>query len=138
MRRGWFPSTLFLGADTMRGAISGLVHQHSYVKRDWFSTLSYAGSKKISRMPPRSAIVGFSVEIVYAIAELIRWQRAGALWSWARSQPTHSQCAGRSLPERRGGITRSPPRAGMGLRTSDIKHVAFSRRRSSTAAGCAW
>jgi ATP-dependent RNA helicase SUPV3L1/SUV3 len=52
--------TLFLGADTMRGAIAGLVQQHTYVKRDRFSTLTYAGSKKISRMPPRSAIVGFS------------------------------------------------------------------------------
>lgn len=51
--------TLFLGSDSMRGAISGLVHQHSYVKRDRFSTLTCSGSKKISRMPPRSAIVGF-------------------------------------------------------------------------------
>ena len=63
--------TLFLGSDTMRGAIAGLVPHVTHLKRDRMSTLTYSGSKKISRMPARSAIVGFSVENVYAIAELI-------------------------------------------------------------------
>ncbi|MGB5068999.1 MAG: helicase-related protein, partial [Albidovulum sp.] len=69
--------TLFLGADTMRGAIAALVPKVQFMRRDRFSTLSYAGAKKISRMPERSAIVGFSVENVYAIAELIRRQKGG-------------------------------------------------------------
>ena len=70
--------TLFLGADTMRGAIAALVPEARFQKRDRFSDLAYTGSKKISRMPPRAAIVGFSVENVYAIAEVIRRQKGGA------------------------------------------------------------
>ena len=69
--------TLFLGADTMRGAIAALVPKVQFMRRDRFSSLSYSGPKKISRMPERSAIVGFSVENVYAIAELIRRQKGG-------------------------------------------------------------
>ena len=69
--------TLFMGSDTMRGAIAALVPGVQFLKRDRLSTLTWTGSKKISRMPERSAIVGFSVENVYAIAELIRRQKGG-------------------------------------------------------------
>ncbi|MGL6211120.1 MAG: helicase-related protein, partial [Paracoccaceae bacterium] len=69
--------TMFLGSDTMRQAIASLVPGVTFMKRERFSTLTYSGSKKISRMPARSAIVGFSVENVYAIAELIRRQKGG-------------------------------------------------------------
>src|SRR6056297_3484514 len=70
--------TLFMGADTMRSAIAALVPGVEFMHRERMSQLSYAGSKKISRMPARSAIVGFSVENVYAIAELLRRQKGGA------------------------------------------------------------
>lgn len=70
--------TLFLGSDTMRGPIAELVPEAQFVHRERMSQLSYSGAKKISRMQPRSAIVGFSVENVYAIAELIRRQKGGA------------------------------------------------------------
>ena len=69
--------TLFLGAETMRPAIAGLIPGVQFMKRERFSELTYTGSKKISRMPERSAIVGFSVENVYAIAELIRRTKGG-------------------------------------------------------------
>jgi ATP-dependent RNA helicase SUPV3L1/SUV3 len=69
--------TLFLGSDTMRPAIAAMVPGVTFVKKDRFSTLTHTGSKKLSRMPERSAIVGFSVENVYAIAELIRRQKGG-------------------------------------------------------------
>ena len=69
--------TLFMGADTMRSAIAALVPKAQFLKRERFSDLTYTGSKKISRMKPRSAIVGFSVDQVYAMAELIRRQRGG-------------------------------------------------------------
>src|SRR5690606_27368210 len=58
--------TLFLGAETMRGAIAALVPGVQFLHRERFSELTYTGSKKISRLPPRSAIVGFSVENLYA------------------------------------------------------------------------
>ena len=70
--------TLFLGADTMRSAIAAMVPKAQFLRRERFSTLIYAGQKKVSRMPPRSAIVGFSVDNVYAIAELLRRQKGGA------------------------------------------------------------
>ncbi|NEU35865.1 hypothetical protein GN156_34990, partial [bacterium LRH843] len=70
--------TLFLGADTMRGAIAALVPKAQFLSRERFSELTYTGSKKLSRMSPRSAIFGFSVENVSAIAELLRRQKGGA------------------------------------------------------------
>ena len=70
--------TLFLGAETMRGPISKLIPEAIFLRRERFSNLSYVGSKKISRMPSRSAIVGFSVDSVYAMAELLRREKGGA------------------------------------------------------------
>jgi len=70
--------TLFLGADTMRNAIAAMVPGANFMQRERMSQLTYSGSKKLSRMPARSAIVGFSVENVYAIAELLRRQKGGA------------------------------------------------------------
>ena len=70
--------TLFLGAETMRGVIAQLVPKTDFMHRDRFSKLTYTGQKKISRMPTQSAIVGFSVENVYAVAELLRRQKGGA------------------------------------------------------------
>ena len=69
--------TLFLGSDTMRPVIAGLIPGVQFQKRERLSTLTHSGSKKISRMPERSAIVGFSVDNVYAIAELIRRTKGG-------------------------------------------------------------
>ena len=117
--------TLFLGADTMRGAISGLVHQHSYVRRERFSTLSYAGSKKISRMPPRSAIVGFSVENVYAIAELIRRQKGGCAVVMGALSPRTRNAQVAMYQEGEVDYLVATDAIGMGLNL-DIKHVAFS------------
>ncbi|MEP5009837.1 MAG: disulfide oxidoreductase, partial [Roseobacter sp.] len=70
--------TLFLGSDTMRSVISELVPDARFMRRERMSTLSYSGARKISRMQARSAIVGFSVDNVYAMAELIRRQKGGA------------------------------------------------------------
>lgn len=70
--------TLFLGSSTMRPTIAALVPETQFERKERFSTLSWAGSKKLSRMPPRSAIVGFSVDDVYAMAELIRRQKGAA------------------------------------------------------------
>ena len=70
--------TLFLGADTMRKVIGQLIPNVEFVTRSRFSDLEYTGPKKTSRMPTRSAIVGFSVDNVYAVAELLRRQKGGA------------------------------------------------------------
>jgi ATP-dependent RNA helicase SUPV3L1/SUV3 len=70
--------TLLLGSATMRPLVEGLVPGVNVVTRPRLSNLSFAGDKKISRLPARSAIVAFSAEEVYAIAELIRRHRGGA------------------------------------------------------------
>src|SRR6185312_10359444 len=70
--------TLVLGAATMRNLIERLLPGVNVVQRPRLSNLSFAGDKKITRLPRRSAIVAFSAEEVYAIAELIRRQRGGA------------------------------------------------------------
>ncbi|MBT4628008.1 MAG: disulfide oxidoreductase, partial [Rhodospirillales bacterium] len=70
--------TLFLGSESMKPMIKRLVPEAEFVTRPRMSTLSYAGSKKINRLPPRSAVVAFTINDVYAIAELIRRQRGGA------------------------------------------------------------
>src|SRR5579875_1202635 len=70
--------TLVLGAATMRPIVERLLPGVSIVSRPRLSQLSFAGDKKLTGLPRRSAIVAFSAEEVYAIAELIRRQRGGA------------------------------------------------------------
>src|SRR5689334_1534873 len=70
--------TLILGAATMRGIVERLLPGISVVTRPRLSQLSFSGDRKITRQPRRTAIVAFSADEVYAIAELIRRQRGGA------------------------------------------------------------
>src|SRR6201996_5737906 len=70
--------TLLLGAATMRGIVERLLPGANIVTRPRLSQLEFAGDRKITRQPRRTAIVAFSAEEVYAIAELIRRQHGGA------------------------------------------------------------
>ncbi|MEK9959773.1 MAG: helicase-related protein, partial [Pelagibacteraceae bacterium] len=70
--------TIFLGSDTIKSLIEKLVPDTSFVYRDRLSKLTYSGYKKISRINPRSAIIAFSVDDVYALAEFVRRQKGGA------------------------------------------------------------
>ncbi len=117
--------TLFLGSDTMRSAIAALVPGVTFMKRDRFSTLTYSGSKKISRMPARSAIVGFSVENVYAIAELIRRQRGGCAVVMGALSPRTRNAQVELYQNGDVDFLVATDAIGMGLNL-DIKHVAFS------------
>ncbi len=70
--------TMFLGSQVMENIISELVKDVEFEKKERFSKLSYAGIKKISRLDRKVAIIAFSIEEVYAIAELVRRQKGGA------------------------------------------------------------
>ena len=70
--------TLMLGAGTMRDTIADLIPGANFISRPRLSKLTYAGEKKITRLPPRSAVVAFSAAEVYELADLIRRQRGGA------------------------------------------------------------
>ena len=69
--------TMLLGAETMRDVLRDLDFDVTTDVRERFSTLSYAGQKKITKLPKRTAIVGFSADKVYAIAEVLRRQKGG-------------------------------------------------------------
>ncbi|SEV99327.1 ATP-dependent RNA helicase SUPV3L1/SUV3 [Cognatiyoonia koreensis] len=117
--------TLFLGAETMWGAIASLVPEADFLKRDRFSTLTCTGSKKLSRMPARSAIVGFSVENVYAIAELLRRQKGGAAVVMGALSPRTRNAQVEMYQNGDVDYLVATDAIGMGLNL-DIKHVAFS------------
>ena len=70
--------TMFLGSHTMRGIIDSLEEDVEFISKERFSKLTYSGQKKISRLNRKTAIIAFSVEEVYAIAELVRRQKGGA------------------------------------------------------------
>ena len=69
--------TMLLGSDTIKPLIQKLVGGVEFVSRPRFSQLAYAGHRKLTRLPPRSAVVAFSATDVYALAEMIRRQRGG-------------------------------------------------------------
>jgi ATP-dependent RNA helicase SUPV3L1/SUV3 len=70
--------TMFLGSQVMAKIINELVEDVEFEKKERYSKLSYSGIKKISRLDRKVAIIAFSIEEVYAIAELVRRQKGGA------------------------------------------------------------
>jgi len=70
--------TMFLGSQVMSNIINELINNVTFEKKERFSKLSYLGYKKISRLDRKVAIIAFSIEEVYAIAELVRRQKGGA------------------------------------------------------------
>ncbi|MEO6360646.1 MAG: helicase-related protein [Sphingomicrobium sp.] len=117
--------TLILGSDTLRPIIRELLPEAEIVRRPRFSTLRYAGSTKLSRLPPRSAVVAFSAEQVYALAEMLRRFRGGAAVVMGALSPAtrNSQVA----MFQRGEVDYlvATDAIGMGL-NMDVTHVAFA------------
>lgn len=117
--------TMFLGSETARWLIRKLVPSCEFITRPRFSTLSYAGHRKVTRLPPRSAIVAFSAAEVYRLAELVRRQRGGtavvlgALSPRARNAQVGMYQAGEV------DYLVATDAIGMGL-NMDVRHVAFS------------
>ena len=125
LRMRGLQETLFMGAETMWGAIASMVPDAEFLKRERFSTLTYSGSKKISRMPARSAIVGFSVDNVYAIAELLRRQKGGAAVVMGALSPRTRNAQVEMYQNGDVDYLVATDAIGMGLNL-DIDHVAFS------------
>ena len=117
--------TLFMGAATMRGAIRDLVPGVRFLERPRLSELTYTGPKKISRMPARSAIVGFSVENLYAIAELLRRRKGGAAIVMGALSPRTRNAQVALYQNGDVDYLVATDAIGMGLNL-DISHVAFS------------
>ncbi len=120
--------TLLLGAETMRGLIKQLLGDIEFVTRTRFSELKYAGPKKISRLPRRSAIVAFSTDAVYSIAELIRRQRGGAAVVMGALSPRTRNAQVELYQSGEVDFLVATDAIGMGL-NMDVDHVAFASRQ---------
>jgi ATP-dependent RNA helicase SUPV3L1/SUV3 len=117
--------TLFMGADTMRGAIQKFVPRAYFIARARFSDLAYTGQKKLTRLPRRSAVVGFSAEDVYGIAELIRRQRGGAAVVLGALSPRTRNAQVELYQNGDVDFLVATDAIGMGL-NMDVDHVAFA------------
>jgi len=117
--------TMFLGADTMRSLIKRLVPNAEFIARPRLSQLSYAGAKKLSRLPKRSAIVAFSASDVYAIAEQLRRQRGGAAVVLGALSPRARNAQVALFQNRDVDVMVATDAIGMGLNL-DIEHMAFA------------
>lgn len=117
--------TLLLGAGTMAPIISALLPDVDIIMRPRFSNLDYVGSKKITRQPRRSAIVAFSANEVYAIAELIRRQRGGAAVVMGALSPRTRNAQVDLYENGDVDFLVATDAIGMGLNL-DIHHVAFA------------
>ncbi|MGV6802549.1 MAG: helicase-related protein [bacterium] len=117
--------TLLLGSDTMRLMIKRLIPDAGFLSRERFSHLDYAGHKKVTRLPHRTAIVAFSSDSVYSIAELIRRQRGGAAVVLGALSPRTRNAQAALYQSGEVDFLVATDAIGMGL-NMDIDHVAFA------------
>src|ERR1700729_2279619 len=119
--------TLVLGAATMRPIVERLLPGASIVSRPRLSQLTFAGEKKLTRLPRRSAVVAFSADEVYAIAELIRRQRGGAAVVLGALSPRTRNAQVELYQSGEVDFLVATDAIGMGL-NMDVDHVAFAAR----------
>src|SRR5690242_14579312 len=120
--------TLVLGAGTIRPMVERLLPGANIVSRARLSQLTYAGDKKLTRLPRRSAIVAFSADEVYAIAELIRRQRGGAAVVLGALSPRTRNAQVALYQSGDVDYLVATDAIGMGLNL-DVDHVAFASDR---------
>jgi len=120
--------TLVLGAATMRPMVEKLLPGAHIISRPRLSMLTYAGEKKLTRLPSRSAIVAFSADEVYAIAELIRRQRGGAAVVLGALSPRTRNAQVALYQSGDVDYLVATDAIGMGLNL-DVNHVAFASDR---------
>src|SRR6201993_993403 len=118
--------TMFLGADTIKPLMRQLVPEVEYVSRPRFSTLSYTGYKKVTRLPPRSAVVAFAIADVFSLAELIRRQRGGTAIVLGALSPRARNAQVGMFQAGEVDYLVATDAIGMGL-NMDLDHVAFAR-----------
>lgn len=120
--------TMILGSDALKPMIRALVKDAEIITRPRFSTLSYAGARKLSRLPRRSAIVAFSAEEVYAVAEAIRRMRGGAAVVMGALSPRTRNAQVQMFQSGEVDYLIATDAIGMGLNL-DVAHVAFASLR---------
>jgi ATP-dependent RNA helicase SUPV3L1/SUV3 len=117
--------TMILGSESLKPMIRNLLPKAEIVGRPRFSTLSYVGPSKLSRLPPRSAIVAFSAEQVYAVAEMLRRMRGGAVVVMGALSPRTRNAQVAMYQAGEVDYLVATDAIGMGL-NMDVDHVAFA------------
>ncbi len=120
--------TMILGSEALAPMVRALLPDAEIISRPRFSTLSYAGAKKLSRLPKRSAIVAFSAEEVYAVAEMLRRQRGGAAVVMGALSPSTRNAQVQMFMNGDVDYLVATDAIGMGLNL-DVTHVAFASLR---------
>ncbi|GLV27849.1 hypothetical protein TomTYG75_03750 [Sphingobium sp. TomTYG75] len=120
--------TMILGSASIGRVVKALVPGVEIVSRPRFSTLSYGGAKKLSRLPKRSAVVAFSAEEVYAVAEMLRRFRGGAAVVMGALSPRTRNAQVQMFLNGEVDYLVATDAIGMGLNL-DVAHVAFASLR---------
>ena len=118
--------TMFMGAETIRPLLHRLIPDIQIETRPRLSQLEHAGPVKLTKLPPRSAVVAFSAAEVYAIAEAIRRRRGGCAVVMGRLSPRTRNAQVQLYQEKEVDFLVATDAIGMGL-NMDVDHVAFAR-----------
>ena len=117
--------TMFLGSHTIKAVIKSLINEIEFVNRERYSKLSYSGYKKISRLNPKTALIAFSIDEVYAIAELVRRQKGGAAIIMGSLSPKTRNSQVELYQSGDANFLVATDAIGMGI-NMDIDNVSFS------------
>ena len=117
--------TMFLGSSTMKYVIKTLIEGVEFVNRERYSKLTYSGYKKISRLNPKTALIAFSIDEVYAIAELVRRQKGGAAVIMGSLSPKTRNSQVELYQSGDANFLVATDAIGMGI-NMDIDNVSFS------------
>ncbi len=120
--------TWFLGSNTMRAALRELVPTAHHVEHPRLSRLTHAGSTPIARLPPRSAVVAFSMPHVYELADRLRKRRGGAAVVLGALSPRTRNAQVAMFQAGEVDCLVATDAIGMGLNL-DVEHVAFAATR---------
>jgi len=126
LRARGIEETLFLGSETIRPLIARLLPRADFIARPRFSKLTHVGPRKLTRLPRRSAVVAFSANDVYHLAEMIRRQRGGTAVVLGALSPRTRNAQVAMFQAGEVDYLVATDAIGMGL-NMDIDHVAFAR-----------
>jgi len=117
--------TMFLGSHTMKHVIASLIDNVEFVSRERYSKLTYSGYKKISRLNPKTAVIAFSVDEIYALAEMVRRQKGGAAVIMGSLSPKTRNSQVELYQSGAANFLVATDAIGMGI-NMDINNVSFS------------
>ena len=120
--------TLLMGSDTVEKLIKKLVPKINFINRSRFSKLSYSGYKKITNLPRRSAVVAFSMDSVYSIAEVLRKHKGGVAIIMGALSPRTRNAQVKMYQDGEVDYIVATDAIGMGLNL-DLNHVVFAESR---------